>query len=148
MNHPVTIVTIRIIIPGVRAAAFGSSAGAVDRHLSLCEQIFEFECLDQVRVPDEGSISYPNICKHPRSLVDLNDALVQDLFVSENSTVRLHHSLHAQADGCGACWTFGKTNSIKPRENIVYGRPVALQGSVGGLHSLGSTLSGRAAEND
>ena len=94
MNHPVIIVTIRIIISGMRAAALGPSPGTVDRHLGLRQQIFKFERLDQVRVPDKGSISYSNFSKHPRSFVDLGDALAQDLFVSKNSAVCLHYALH------------------------------------------------------
>ena len=62
--HPVDIVSFFEVVSGVGTSGFLSVFSSVDSHLSLNQQIFEFEGLDKVGVPDIASVTKLDIVVH------------------------------------------------------------------------------------
>ena len=96
MLHPVLVVALREVLARVRAAALGAVLCGFHRDDRLGNQIVEFQCLDEIRVPDQRAVRNPDVGDAAVNFVNELLALFQDLGGAKYRAIVLHHLLHFQ----------------------------------------------------
>src|SRR2546429_537837 len=99
--EPVTVVALREILAGMRAAALGAIRRRVDGGSGLQQQVLELERLDEIGVPDERAVGDAYVGEGSESRPDPLDPLRQALAAAKYRRIQLHGLLHLQADGGG-----------------------------------------------
>src|SRR5690606_12138768 len=87
--QPVHVVTLRVILPGVRTAALGPVHCGMQRDDRLPEQVLELERLDQIRVPDQRTIADSHLSKGFDDCGKLLDTLLHRLARPEHGSMCL-----------------------------------------------------------
>ena len=111
--HPVDVVSVREVVSRVSSSRFLSGFCREHSHLSLDEQVLKFEGLDQVGVPDFTSIRDTNIMVHLRDILDLSATFLEQVLLSEHSSVSLHSLLHGKSDLGSALRTLRVSQLVK-----------------------------------
>ena len=70
MLHPFVIVSLRIVLSGVRAARFFAVGGRFGCLCCAGEEIAEFERLNEVTIPDHAAIFGADVFEHLVNFVD------------------------------------------------------------------------------
>mmetsp|Transcript_28808 Transcript_28808/g.56300 ORF Transcript_28808/g.56300 Transcript_28808/m.56300 type:complete len:279 (-) Transcript_28808:1314-2150(-) len=95
--HPVDVIALREVVPGVRPAALLASLRAVHGDEGAVEQVLELESLDEVSVPHHGAVRHLDVLELLVALVHLLDSVLERRLGAEHGRVALHSLLHAHA---------------------------------------------------
>lgn len=112
--HPLSVISLWEVVPGVRASALLSVFGSVNCLHGALEQVLQLQSLNEIRVPSEGSVLDANVWQHrvnfahflhPCPLQVKNPqsrrcTFFQSLLDSENGGVLLHGPLHLVPNLC------------------------------------------------
>src|SRR3989440_13026182 len=99
--EPVTVVALREILAGVRAAALGAIRRRVDGGRGLQQQVLELEGLDEIGVPGERAVGDAYVGEGSESRPGPLDPLREALAAAKYRRIQLHGLLHLQADRSG-----------------------------------------------
>ncbi|KAH3663545.1 hypothetical protein OGAPHI_004946 [Ogataea philodendri] len=102
MFTPVNVISFWVIVSSVSTSTFLSGSGTGSSLSGTGKQVLQLKGLNQVRVPDHGSVGGLNSVKLTIDFGDLFHTLVQNVLFSEHSNVLLHALLHLESQfGCG-----------------------------------------------
>jgi hypothetical protein len=100
--HPVLVVPVGAILPGVGPPGLLSVLGPRDGRRGTGHQVLQLEGLDQVGVPDQGLVRDGNLLvEFLNDRIDLDDAVLEGLIVPVDGGVFLHGMLELAPDFCG-----------------------------------------------
>jgi len=93
VHHPGAVLSLREVVSGMRTSRLFSVFSGVHDHLSIDKQVFKFECLDQIGVPDLSSVANFNVIVHLGDVVHFLAAFFKPVLSSKDGGVSLHSSL-------------------------------------------------------
>lgn len=116
--HPFSVVSVRVVISSMGTSRFRSSSSRGSSLSGTSQQVLQLQSLDQVGVPDHGSVGGLDMLEGFINFVDVLDTFVQSFLGSEHSTSLLHGLLHGQSNLGSGLGTVGVSQLIKVGDGV------------------------------
>ena len=147
MLHPVLVIALRPVLMRVRPARFLALVGRPDGDERLAHQILELQRFNQIGVPDQRLVLYPDMAHLRGDLIHACDTVRQAVRRTENGGMALHRLLHLEADFSRTDITLRVAHPVEPVECLFSGflRRAACSAARG--TGLGRAVCGGTAEH-
>ena len=147
MLHPVLVVALVEVFPGVGAAAFGAVRRPGDGDHRLADQVLELQGLHQVGVPDQAAVGHLQVAAlglHPGQALD---AVVEAFARPVDRSVLGHDQLHLGAQVRRRHGARGVPQAVEAGHVTVGPGRFHFRLAIAGLQGLGAAQADGPAEH-